>query len=89
MEETIFIKHLIEKELLKCNVKEEIKSKVEKICHQSYIKGFKDGRYVEQMDFLKQAEYQLGIIKQLKIFLKSSRDFKALNYLEKLEKERK
>lgn len=89
MEETIFIKHLIEKELVNYNLNDEIKSKIIKICTTSYIKGEQEGRHNEQMEFIKQANFQLGIIKQLKQFLIENKNFKVLHYLERLEKERR
>lgn len=63
--------------------------KINKICSEWYIGGYKQGRFDEQMEFLHQAEKQLSLVKEIKKFLIETRNFKTLHYVEKLERERK
>ena len=63
--------------------------KINKICGEWYIGGYKQGRFDEQMEFLQQAEKQLSIVKEIKKFLIENKNFKVLHYVEKLERERK
>lgn len=88
METIITTKSLIEKNLNNYKLNEETKSVIEKICNQSYVQGFRQGRFEEQMSFIQQANFQLEIIKKLKEYLKNNKEFKILNYVEQLERER-
>ena len=63
--------------------------KINKICSEWYIGGYKQGRFDEQMEFLKQANIQLSIVKDIKKYLIADKNFKTLHYVEKLERERR
>lgn len=89
MKEEDFKSNIVKLKLVNKSISEESVDKINKLCCEWYMKGYKKGRFDEQMSFLKQADKQLSIIKKLKYFLKSSKDFKALNYLERLEKEQR
>lgn len=69
------------------SISDELLEKINKIVDEWYVGGYKQGRFDEQMEFIKQADKQLSLIKQIKKYLLVNKNFKILNYIEKLEKE--